>query len=128
MRITIKNVSDMPHYQGEHTIPGIRFRPARQAIGISAWGMNVADFDPNTTGYPEYDHQHDGQEEVYLVLEGSIVLQADGKEQVLKRGDMVRVAPEVTRKFITRESSATLLALGATPGKAYEPDKRMATT
>ena len=58
----------------------------------------------------------------------SIVLQADGKEQVLKRGDMVRVAPEVTRKFVTRESSATLLALGATPGKAYEPDKRMATT
>jgi hypothetical protein len=47
---------------------------------------------------------------------------------VLKRGDMVRVAPEVTRKFVTRESSATLLALGATPGKAYEPDKRMATT
>lgn len=128
MSVTIKNVGQLEFYEGEHAIPGIRFRAARQAIGVSAWGMNVLDFAPNTTGYPEHDHQHDGQEEVYLVLEGSLVLQADGKETVLQRGDLVRVGPETRRKFVTRQSSASLLALGATPGKAYEPDRRMATT
>ncbi len=128
MSVTIKNVGQLEYYEGEHAIPGIRFRAARQAIGISAWGMNVLDFAPNTNGYPEHDHQHDGQEEVYLVLEGSLVLQADGKETVLQRGDLVRVGPETRRKFVTRQSAASLLALGATPGKAYEPDRRMATT
>jgi uncharacterized cupin superfamily protein len=128
MSINVKSIESMEYYQGEHAIPGIRFRAARQAVGISAWGMNVLDFSPNTAGYPEHDHRHDGQEEVYVVLDGSIVLIAEGKEQVLRRGDMVRVAPEVTRKLVTRDSAASVLALGGTPGKAYEADRRMATT
>jgi mannose-6-phosphate isomerase-like protein (cupin superfamily) len=128
MPITVQNVKEMQFYQGDQAIPGIRFRAARQAMGISAWGMNVLDLEPHTTGYPEHDHRHDGQEEVYLVLQGSVTLVAEGRERVLSVGDMVRVPPEVTRKFVTTEQPASLLALGATPGKPYAPDERMATT
>lgn len=128
MRVTIKNVGTIEPYAGEHAIPGIRFRAARQALGLSSFGMNVIDLSPNNTGHPEHDHQHDGQEEVYLVLEGSIVLIADGAEHVLNKGDLVRVPAEVTRKLVTRAQGATILALGATPGRPYEPDRRMATT
>ena len=128
MTVIIKHIEEIAPYAGEHAIKGIRFRPARQALGVSAWGMNVIEFDPNTTGYPEHDHKHDGQEELYLVLEGSIVLVVDGKETALTRGQMARVGPETTRKFVTRDEPAKLLALGATPNKAYEVDPRLATT
>lgn len=127
MSTTIKNIEDIAPYAGEHTIPGIRFRAAREAMGVSAWGMNVLELDPGCEGYPEHDHAHDQQEELYVVLSGSLVLQCEGTERVLKVGDMVRVPPEVTRKFVTRGEGARILALGGTPGKAYGPDPRMAS-
>jgi hypothetical protein len=49
-----------------------------------------------------------------------------GTERTLTRGDVVKVPPEVTRKFVTRAQGVTLLALGGTPGKAYAPSRRLA--
>ena len=125
MSIVVKHVSEIPAYAGEHAIPGIRFRPARQGMEISAWGMNVIELDPATEGYPQHDHAHDGQEELYVVIEGSVVLEAEGRETVLRTGDLVRVPPDVPRRFITRESGGTLLAVGGVPGAAYAPDPRL---
>jgi uncharacterized cupin superfamily protein len=117
--VTVKKIEEIAAYAGEHAIPGIRFRTARQALGVSSWGMNVLELDPHCEGYPEHDHAGDGQEEVYVVLRGSVVLRAGGAEQMLSQGDLVRVAPQTRRKLVTREEGATLLALGGTPGKAY---------
>jgi uncharacterized cupin superfamily protein len=100
--ITVHRASEIPHHQGSHEIPGIRFRQARVALGITAWGMNVLDMEPNCDGYPEHSHAHDGQEELYLVLEGSVTLQAHGEDHALELGDIVNVPPEVTRKLITK--------------------------
>lgn len=119
--ITVKKIEEIAAYSGPHEIPGIRFRHAREALGVSAWGMNVLELDPGCAGYPEHDHASDGQEEVYVVLRGSVVLQADGAEHVLSQGDFVRVAAHLKRKLVTREEGATLLALGGTPGKPYAP-------
>ena len=117
--ITVKHIEEIEPYAGPNAIPGIRFRPARQALGVSSWGMNVIELDPHCSGYPEHDHASDGHEEVYVVLRGSIVLQAAGEERTLSQGDLVRVAPDLKRKFVTRDEGATLLALGGTPGKPY---------
>jgi uncharacterized cupin superfamily protein len=125
MSIVIQNVNEMEYYQGDHAIAGIKFRPARQAMGVTSWGMNVLQIDPMCAGHPEHDHRHDGQEEVYLVVTGAAVLIADGREHPLKTGDMVRVPPETVRKFVTRADGATILALGGIPGTAYSPDPRM---
>jgi quercetin dioxygenase-like cupin family protein len=119
--ITVKKIDEIEAYAGANAIPGIRFRPARQALGVSSWGMNVIELDPHCSGYPEHDHGNEGHEEVYLVLRGSIVLQTEGSERVLSQGDFVRVAPETKRKFVTRDQGAALLALGGTPGKPYAP-------
>jgi quercetin dioxygenase-like cupin family protein len=119
--ITVKKIDEIDPYAGPHAIPGIRFRPARQALGVSSWGMSVIELDPHCSGYPEHDHESEGHEEVYLVLRGSIVLQTDGSERVLSQGEFVRVAPEAKRKFVTRAEGAALLALGGTPGKPYAP-------
>ena len=118
---TVKKIQDIAPYAGPHAIPGIRFRPAREALGVSSWGMNVLELDPQCAGYPEHDHKSDGHEEVYVVLKGSVVAQIDGAEHVLGAGDMIAVPGTKRRKFITRAEGATLLALGGTPGKAYAP-------
>jgi quercetin dioxygenase-like cupin family protein len=119
--VTVKSVADIAPYAGQNAIPGIRFRPARQALGVTSWGMNVIELDPHCSGYPQHDHGNENHEEVYVVLQGSLVLQADGAEQTLSQGDLVRVAPEVKRKLVTKDQGATVLALGGTPGKAYAP-------
>jgi len=124
MALIVKKLTEIEPYQGPSAIPGIRFRPVRQALGVTAWGMNVLELDPGCEAYPEHDHHpatKDGQEEVYLVLEGSVVLRAEGRDRTLVRGDLVRVPPEVTRKFVTLTEGVTLLALGGTPGQAYRP-------
>ena len=119
--ITVKNIEQIDAYAGPHALPGIRFRPARDALGVSSWGMSVLELDRQCTSYPQHDHGNDGHEEVYLVLRGSVVLQSGGAERTLSEGDFVRVAPETARKFVTRGEGATLLALGGTPGKPYTP-------
>jgi quercetin dioxygenase-like cupin family protein len=119
--VSVKAIEEIEAYGGKNAIPGIRFRPARQALGVSSWGMSVLELDPECSGYPEHDHASEGHEEVYLVLKGSIVLRANGEERTLSAGDFVRVAPDVKRKFVTKKEGATILALGGTPGKPYAP-------
>ena len=124
MGLTVITLTEVAAYTGPHALPGIRFRALRQALGVTAFGLNLLELDPGCESYPEHDHlavMKDGQEEVYLVLEGSVVLQAEGTERVLAAGDAVRVPPDVTRKLVTRGEGATVLALGATPGRAYAP-------
>lgn len=122
---TVRNIASLPAYDGPHAIPGIRFRAARAALGVSAWGMNVLELDPGVDGHPRHDHSHDGQEELYVVLEGSVTLQAGEEEHVLVAGDMARVPPATTRQLITRDQGATVLAIGATPGAAFSPTPGM---
>ncbi|MFT4626449.1 MAG: mannose-6-phosphate isomerase-like protein (cupin superfamily) [Myxococcota bacterium] len=124
--IVVHDAFEIPHYDGPHSIPGIRFRPARSTLGVSAWGMNVLEIDAGCTGYLEHAHAHahDDQAEVYVVLRGAAVLHADGAIYPVTAGAMVRVPPAVKRTFTT-ESGVVLLALGATPGVAYSPSPGM---
>ena len=119
--ITVQRIADVDYYKGPNAIPGIRFRPAGRALGVSAWGMNVIEIDAGCTAYPEHDHAKDGQEEVYVVLEGSATLQLGAESLAVEEGMMVRVGPGERRKFVPGPDGVVLLALGGTPGKAYEP-------
>ena len=119
--VTIKQIEDLSFYQGPHAREGIRFRYAGRELGVTAWGMNVLELAPHCTNYPEHDHQADGQEEVYVVLRGAVRMRAAGEELRLASGTLVRVAPGEKRCFFTDAEGATLLAIGATPGKAYAP-------
>jgi hypothetical protein len=119
--VTVKRVEEIEAYAGPRTIPGIRFRPAARTLGVTAWGMNVIDLEPNVTQYPEHDHVKDGQEEVYTALRGSATLHADGETWTLEPGVLARVGPAQRRKIVSGPEGVTVLAIGATPGKAYEP-------
>jgi mannose-6-phosphate isomerase-like protein (cupin superfamily) len=119
--LTLKKIEEIAPYAGPNAIPGMRFRPAARALGVSAWGMNVFEIDPGCEKYPEHDHQKDGQEEVYVVLRGSATLRSGGRDYLLETGAMIRVPPSEKRKITPGPQGVTVLALGATPGKAYEP-------
>jgi uncharacterized cupin superfamily protein len=118
--VTIKRLGQFEFYQGPHMKDGIHFCYAGKGLGVRAWGMNVIELGPHCTTYPEHDHVKDGQEEVYVVLKGVAHLRAGDVSEQLEAGSFVRVSPEQRRAFFTGDEGATLLALGATPGKAYE--------
>jgi uncharacterized cupin superfamily protein len=118
---TLKKIDEVPAYSGPNAILGMRFRPVGRALGVTAWGMNVIEIDPGCTRHPEHDHTKDGQEEVYVVLRGSAVIQFGAEELRLEEGALVRVGPQQRRKIVPGPSGVTLLALGATPGQPYKP-------
>jgi mannose-6-phosphate isomerase-like protein (cupin superfamily) len=119
--VQVKRIDEIDFYKGPNAVAGIRFHPAARALGVTAWGMNVLEIDAGCTGYPEHDHQRDGQEEVYVVLRGSATLEAGDETVELAAGTLARVGPRQRRKLVPGPEGVTLLAIGATPGKAYEP-------
>jgi uncharacterized cupin superfamily protein len=119
--VTIKRIEELDWYQGANAIPGIKFRYAGRQLGVSAWGMNVIELEPGCAAYPEHDHSKDGQEEVYVVLKGAATLHAGEEQFPAPGGTMIRVAPAQKRKFVAGPEGAVILALGGTPGQAYQP-------
>ena len=119
--VTHKKLTEVEAYTGPHAIEGIRFRHVRKELNVSAWGMNLLELEPHCAGYPEHDHVKDKQEEVYVVLHGAAFLRVDDKDYRVVQGEAIRVGPSHKRKWRTEGESVVLLALGGTPGKAYEP-------
>jgi uncharacterized cupin superfamily protein len=121
--VTVKRLDELESYEGPAGPPR-QFLYAGRSLGVTAWGMNVLQLPPNWAGYPEHDHARDGQEEVYVVLRGSARLEAGGKNWQLESGMLARVGSDQPRKFVPGNEGVTLLALGGTPGKAYESPSR----
>jgi mannose-6-phosphate isomerase-like protein (cupin superfamily) len=95
-------------------------KKARAELGVQAFGMQVIDLPPNYPDYPEHDHGEDGQEEVYSVMQGSGELDVEGERIPLTPDVLVRVGPGTKRKIFSGPDGLRLLALGGTPGSAYE--------
>ena len=60
-------------------------------------------------------------EELYLVHQGRATFELDGERVDAPAGTLVFARPGVKRTAFAEEPETTLLALGGTPGKAYEP-------
>ncbi|HEX8646884.1 MAG TPA: cupin domain-containing protein [Thermoleophilaceae bacterium] len=112
---TLKRIDEM-----EASFGG-SYKRARAELGVTSFGMQVLDFPPDATRYPEHDHGHDGQEEVYVVLSGRGRIDVDGERADLTPDVMVRVAPEARRRITTGDEPMRLLALSGVPGGVYEP-------
>jgi mannose-6-phosphate isomerase-like protein (cupin superfamily) len=95
-------------------------KKARAELGVESFGMQVIDLPPNYQDYPEHDHEADGQEEVYSVMRGSGELDVEGERIPLTPDVLIRVGPGTKRKIFAGAEGLRLLALGGTPGSAYE--------
>jgi mannose-6-phosphate isomerase-like protein (cupin superfamily) len=96
------------------------FVKVRAELGVTAFGMQVIRMPPDYQDYPEHDHGEDGQEEVYVALEGSGWIDIEGERVDLSRDSFVRVAPGTTRKVFPGPEGLTMLVIGGRPGTAYE--------
>jgi uncharacterized cupin superfamily protein len=87
-----------------------RFVALRRQLGVTSFGINQIVLQPGERGRI---HRHERQEEVYLVLEGTLTLLVEGEETGLERGELVRVGPELRRQLVNRgPGRLVLLALG----------------
>ena len=115
--VTVKRFDELESYANQ-------FLYAGRGLGVTAWGMNVLKLPPNWGDYPDHDHAREGQEEAYVVLQGGARLTAGGESWDLVPGMLARVGAAQKRKFVPGPMGATILALGGTPGKSYEPPQR----
>jgi mannose-6-phosphate isomerase-like protein (cupin superfamily) len=91
--------------------PDDRFVALRRRLGVTTFGLNQIVLRPRQRSRI---HRHARQEEVYLVLEGTLTLVVEGDEQTLERGELIRVAPAVRRQLVNRgPQDLVLLAIGA---------------
>jgi mannose-6-phosphate isomerase-like protein (cupin superfamily) len=99
------------------------FKRARAELGVESFGMQVIDMPPNYENYPEHDHTHDNQEEVFLVMRGGGEIEIEGERFPLDDNHIARVGVEVKRKIWPGPEGIRLVVLGGTPGEAYQaPD------
>jgi quercetin dioxygenase-like cupin family protein len=91
-----------------------RFQPLRRELGVTTFGLNLIRLRPRQRGRI---HRHEQQEEVYLVLEGTLTLEIEGEPRELPRGSAARVAPGVRRRLVNHgtELLAVLAIGGAKP-------------
>jgi quercetin dioxygenase-like cupin family protein len=96
---------------------------AADELGVESFGMQVLDFPAGFAGYPEHDHAEDGQEEVYVVLEGSAEFEVAGERAAAKAGSMLRVGPDAKRTLVPGADGVRILAIGCALGGGYaRPD------
>ena len=112
---SVKKIDEM------ETTFGGGLRKARAELGVTSVGMSILTLPAGYDRYPDHDHTHDQQEEVYIVLAGSGVLTIEGEEFALDDETMARVGPGTKRKVVPGPDGVRLLVLGGVPGEAYQP-------
>jgi hypothetical protein len=98
------------------------WRPVRQHFGITSFGVNA--WTAGAAGdriINEHDEAGDA-EELYLVHRGRATFELDGERVDAPAGTFVFARPGVMRTAFAEEPGTTILAIGGTPGEAYEPD------
>lgn len=116
--VTVKRIDEF------EAIFGGGFRRVRAGLGVTSFGIAVMELPPNFSDYPEHDQTHDHQEEVYTLLSGRATLRVGGEggeEIALEPGVWVRVGMDEKRKIVTGDEPARVIAVGGSPGRAYQP-------
>jgi tetratricopeptide (TPR) repeat protein len=98
------------------------FRPVRFHFGIQSFGVNA--WTAKNAG-DRLINEHDeegptGHEELYVVLNGHARFEIDGETVDAPAGSFVFAKPNAKRTAFAEAAGTTLLAMGATPGVAYE--------
>ncbi len=92
-------------------------------LGVRSFGIQVLEFPGGFSDYPEHDHAEEGQEEVYVVLDGSAQFVIDGEAVSVPRDHIVRIDPEARRKILPGPDGVKFLAIGCVVNSGYErPD------
>jgi len=101
-----------------------RFVSLRRPLGVTGFGLNLLTLAPGQRGRI---HRHREQEEVYLVLRGTLTLGLEDGELEIGEHEVVRVPAATRRQLSNRgEGRCVLVAIGAAgehvgrDGEAFE--------
>jgi len=90
------------------------FRKVRQALGVSAFGVNFVVYPPNQRG-PE--HYHDVQDELYFVHSGTARVEVGDEERVVGAGGIFHVESTTPRRISNAgDDDLVLLVVGGKNG------------
>jgi quercetin dioxygenase-like cupin family protein len=95
------------------------FKPLRQPLGVTAFGINQLELAPNAEG-PEHDHAADGQEEVYAIVGGNGSIRVDSEVHELHPGMFVFLSPDQRRQMFAGPDGLAWIGIGSQPG-GYTP-------
>ena len=96
----------------------------RRNLGITSFGISAFRAPSGVDVIREHDETllgEAGQEELYFVVDGAATFEIDGEVVEAPAGALVQVQPTAKRKATATEDGTTILVVGGTPGKAYEP-------
>ena len=93
---------------------GAGFRKIRQALGVTAFGVNAIVYPPGQEGFAHY---HDEQDELYFVHAGTARFEVGGEERLLGPGGLLHVESTTPRKVSNAgEDDLVLLVVGGKGG------------
>jgi mannose-6-phosphate isomerase-like protein (cupin superfamily) len=93
---------------------GPGFRKVRQAMGVTAFGVNALVLAPHQEGFPHY---HDVQDELYFVHSGTARFEVDDEARELGPGGLCHVSSTTPRKVSNAgKDDLVLLVLGGKDG------------
>ena len=116
-RWTVSPITDLPAVlDGERADP--MWYPLQHALGIDTFGVNVfVARHADQVLVEEHDERGSGQQELYLVLDGSAAFELDGETVQLDRGGALAVTdPTVSRRAWALTAGTMLLVVGAANG------------
>jgi len=96
----------------------------RRTLDITAFGVQAFSAPSGGVVVNEHDEvllTEAGQQELYIVMSGAATFEIDGETVDAPAGSLVHVQPAAKRKATATVDDTTILVVGATPGKAYEP-------
>jgi quercetin dioxygenase-like cupin family protein len=105
---------------------GPGFRKIRKELGVEAFGVNAVVLPP---GYVAGRHFHDRQEELYIVLRGTIEFEfgdGGGETRLLGPGGLARVDPPTVRRVrnVSDTEDALFICVGGAGGYVGRDGRR----
>jgi mannose-6-phosphate isomerase-like protein (cupin superfamily) len=93
---------------------GPGFRKVRQALGVTAFGVNVVVMPPHYDGFAHY---HETQDELYFVHSGTALFTVGDEERTVGPGGLVHVESTTPRKFSNPgDDDLVVLVVGGSGG------------
>jgi mannose-6-phosphate isomerase-like protein (cupin superfamily) len=107
--VNLKDVEDAAPSGG--LAPNLEARFARKPLGLEQSGLTYFRMAP---GFREpFGHRHGTQEEVYVVVSGSMRIKLDDDIVDLRAWDAIRIAPDTIRSREAGPNGAEMLLFGA---------------
>ena len=117
----VARLEELDRFEGDFATIPVRLRFGIQSFGVNAYAANEV----GGLVIEEHDELGSGagrHEELYLVAAGHALFVLDGNEVDAPAGTLVFVRdPAVRRTARAREEGTTVLVVGGTPGRAFEP-------